>query len=216
MENQQPIISVVVPVYNQENYINDCLLSILKSNYPSDKFEIIVVDNASTDDTASVVQKLPVKYLYETKKGVSYARNKGIQNSSGEIIAFTDSDCIVTKNWLREIVKYFQTNGVGGVAGEIAPYLPVTPAELYASRIRHLSPLIYLNRSVLPFAVFANLAFRREVFDIIGLLDGLFLHAGESTDFCTRFFRETDMQLEYAPKALVFPPLRTGTTIDTA
>jgi GT2 family glycosyltransferase len=162
------------------------------------------VDNGSADRTAEIIKNFPVHYLLEMQRGVSFVRNKGIRASCGDIVAFTDADCIVTKGWLRELVKSFDEEGVGGVAGEIVPYLPRTPAERYAARVRHLSPQKYLSRPRLPFAVFANLCFRREVFDQIGLLDESFLTAGESTDFCTRLLRETGLKLRYAPSAIVF------------
>jgi GT2 family glycosyltransferase len=99
---------------------------------------------------------------------------------------------------------------VGGIAGEIVPFTPRTPAERYAARVRHLSPQKYLARPRLPFAVFANLAFRREVFDKIGVLDDS-LFQGDSTDFCTRFFRQAGLTLRYMPRALVFHRHRTCT-----
>jgi GT2 family glycosyltransferase len=89
------------------------------------------------------------------------------------------------------------------VAGEIVGYPGVTAAERYAARIRHLSPQKYLRRPILPFAVFANLAFRRKVFDRVGVLD-VDMAAGESTDFCTRFRRGSRRGLVYAPRAVVF------------
>ena len=76
-------------------------------------------------------------------------------------------------------------------------------AERYAARIRHLSPERYLRRPIFPFAVTANLAFRREVFDVVGLLDPRSPRGGESTDFCTRFFRGTGLELRLAPRAVV-------------
>jgi len=204
MKAGQPFVSVIVPVLNGEQTIRDCLISLMSMDYPQERREILVVDNGSTDRTADIVKSFPVYYLLEMQRGVSFVRNKGIRDSRGEIIAFTDSDCIVTKGWLRELVKSFDEERVGGVAGEIVPYLARTPAEQYAARVRHLSPQKYLSRPQLPFAVFANLCFRREVFDRIGFLDESFLSAGESTDFCTRLLRVTDLKLKYAPKAVVF------------
>jgi GT2 family glycosyltransferase len=203
MKAVQPFVSVIVPVLNGEQTIRDCLISLMSMDYPQERREILVVDNGSTDRTAEIVKSFPVYYLLEMQRGVSFVRNKGIRASRGDIVAFTDADCIVTRGWLREFVKAFDDERIGGVAGEIIPYLPLTPAERYAARVRHLSPQKYLSRPQLPFAVFANLGFRRDVFDQIGLLDESFLSAGESTDFCTRFFRRTDLKLKYAPKAVV-------------
>jgi GT2 family glycosyltransferase len=198
-----PFVSVVIPVLNGERTIKECLISLLKADYPSERREILVVDNGSTDRTAEIVKNFPVRYLREERRGCSAARNTGIRASQGEIIASTDADCIVSQGWLRELVRAFEEEGVGGVAGEVYAYPPKTPAERYAARVRSLSPQKYLSRPLLPFAAFPNLAFRREVFDRIGLLDET-VTLGESTDFCTRFLRGTGLKLKYVPNAVVF------------
>jgi glycosyltransferase involved in cell wall biosynthesis len=204
MENKvRPSVSVVVPVLNGEETIKDCLVSLLRTDYPEERREILVVDNGSTDRTAEIVKSLPVRYLREERRGCSAARNTGIKASRGEIVVSTDADCVVSRGWLREIVKAFDEEGVGAVAGEVVAYPPKTPAERYAARVRSLSPQKYLTRPLLPFAAFPNLAFRRDVFDRIGLLDES-VTLGESTDFCTRFLRGTGLRIEYAPNAVVF------------
>jgi len=199
-----PLVSVIIPVRNGADSIGSCLTSLAAADYPADRREIVVVDNGSTDRTAEIVRGFPVRYLTALeRRGAPAARNVGIRAAQGEILAFTDADCAVTKGWLRAIARAFEQPDVGAVAGEILPYPPTTPAERYASRVRHLSPQRYLARPRLPFAVFANLAFRREVFDRIGLLDEK-LFQGDSTDFCTRFVRGTGWKLEYVPQAVVF------------
>jgi cellulose synthase/poly-beta-1,6-N-acetylglucosamine synthase-like glycosyltransferase len=202
-ERVSPFVSVIIPVLNEERVIRECLTSLVELDYPPERREILVVDNGSTDRTAEIVKSFPVRYIREERRGSPFARNAGIRASQGEIVAFTDADCIVSRGWLRELVRAFDEEGVGGVAGEIVAYPPKTPAEWYAARVRHLSPQKYLSRPHLPFAVFANLAFRREVFDRIGLLDEAVLQ-GESTDFCTRFLRETGLKLKRVSKAVVF------------
>ena len=203
MVGKRPFVSVVIPVLNGERTIGDCLVSVLRGDYPQDRREILVVDNGSTDRTAEIIRGFPVRYLRDTQRGAAHARNRGIEASNGEIIAFTDADCVASSGWLRELANGFDAEEVGGVAGEILPYPPRTSAERYAARIRHLSPERYLRRPIFPFAVTANLAFRREVFDVVGLLDPRSPRGGESTDFCTRFFRGTGLELRLAPRAVV-------------
>ncbi len=181
-ERVSPFVSVIIPVLNEERVIRECLNSLVELDYPPERREILVVDNGSTDRTAEIIKTFPVRYLWEERRGASAARNKGIEASKGEILTFTDADCVVTTGWLREVVKAIDEEGVGGVAGEVVAYPPKTPAEWYAAKVRHLSPRKYLFRPIMPFAVFANLAFRRGVFEKIGLLDEGFLR-GESTDF---------------------------------
>jgi len=202
-QRTSPFVSVIIPVLNEERTIRECLTSLIKMDYPVERREILVVDNGSTDRTAEIVKSFPIQYLQEELRGSAAARNKGIKASRGEIVAFTDADCVVTTGWLWELVRAFDEEGVGGVAGEVVAYPPRTPAEWYAARVRHLSPQKYLSRPLLPFAAFANLSFRRDVFDRIGLLDET-IPLGESTDFCTRLLQGTDLKLKYAPKALLF------------
>jgi glycosyltransferase involved in cell wall biosynthesis len=199
-----PFVSVVIPVLNGEGHLSTCLDALHRMDYPAERHEILVVDNGSTDQTADVLRRYPVRALHEPRRGPARARNRGIAAARGDIVAFTDADCVPTTGWLREIVRGFSAGDVGGVAGEILPYPPKTPAEKYAARIRHLSPMRYMKREVFPFAVTANLAFRREVFERVGLLDVDSPRGGESTDFCTRFFRGTGQRLELAPHAIVF------------
>jgi len=208
MEKNFPFVSIIIPVLNEENFIADCLNAISQVDYHRDSYEIIVVDNGSNDKTTSIVNNFPVTLLKEEKSGCAAARNLGIKHSRGDIIISTDADCIVSKSWLRELVAVFQKKEAEGVAGEVVAYPPKTPAEIYAAKVRHISPQKYLSRPLLPFAAFANLAFRREVFEKIGYLDED-IPLGESTDFCTRFFRQAYFKFEYAPKAVVFHRHRT-------
>jgi GT2 family glycosyltransferase len=199
-----PFVSVVVPVLNGERTLEESLATLLGVDYPGDRREVIVVDNASTDRTAAILRAAPVRYMFEPRRGTAKARNLGIEAARGEIVAFTDADCLVTRSWLRELVAGFDGDQVGGVAGDILPFPPKTAAERHAARTRHLAPERYLHRPQLPFAVTANLAFRREVFDRVGLLDPEAPRGGECTDFCTRFFRQTGQRIELAPRAVVF------------
>jgi glycosyltransferase involved in cell wall biosynthesis len=197
-------VSVIIPVLDGEQTIRECLVSLLKMDYPVDRGEILVVDNGSTDRTAETVKTFPVRYLYEDQRGASHARNRGIEASKGAIIAFTDADCVVTTGWLRQLVRGFEDEAVGAVEGETVAYPPETPLERfiarrsYSQRARRRSPLY-------PYVILTNVAFRREVFDQIGLFDTRFPAAGgEDVDLTWRFLQETDLTLEYNPRAVVF------------
>lgn len=206
-----PFVSIVIPVLDGETMIDRCLTAVLNVDYPAEQREIVVVDNGSRDRTAEIVERYPVTLLHEPRRGSAAARNRGIEAARGDVVACTDADCLPTTVWLRELVKPFARAEVGGVAGEIVAFPPQTAAERHAARIRHLSPERYLQRPILPFAVTANLAFRRNVFERVGLLDPKIPRGGESTDFCTRFRRATDLLLEFAPKAIVLHRHRTST-----
>jgi glycosyltransferase involved in cell wall biosynthesis len=196
-----PFVSVIVPVRNGERMIRECIVSLLRADYPVERREILVVDNGSTDHTSEILADLPVRYLREERRGVSHARNRGIEASQGEILAFTDADCVVTTGWLRELVQAFDGEEIWGVAGEILAFPPRTPAERYTATRKGLWQRPALESRSGPFAITANVAFKRETFARIGLFDPAFIKA-QDKDFGWRFFRAGGMKLAYNPKAV--------------
>ncbi|MBU6447875.1 glycosyltransferase [Patescibacteria group bacterium] len=108
-KNQKPAITVVIPAYNEEQYIGACLQSLNKQDF-SGSCEIIVVDNNSTDRTAQVAEKYGAKVIKENRPGVSYARQTGFDSANSPIIASTDADSTVPANWLSTIAKKFSDN----------------------------------------------------------------------------------------------------------
>jgi cellulose synthase/poly-beta-1,6-N-acetylglucosamine synthase-like glycosyltransferase len=197
----EPFVTVVVPVRNGERTIGDNLASVIRSDYPRDRYEVLVVDNASTDRTAAIVRRYPVRYVREARRGPSAARNRGIEESRGEVVAFIDADCIATTRWLRELVSGFSEHDVLAVAGEILAYPPATRAERYDAMRKERWQAYALARDR-PFPVTANVAFRSETFDRIGRFDQR-LRAGEDQDFGWRFF-DAGLKLVYHDRALVF------------
>jgi len=114
-----PLVSVVIIVRNMQDTIGDCLESLMNQTLISSKFEVIVVDNNSTDNTREVVKQYPVKLLVEEQVGnFGGARNKGIKESKGEIIAFIDADCISERGWVEKVLNAHKTNpNIAGVGG---------------------------------------------------------------------------------------------------
>jgi len=114
------MISVIIPVYNDSENLQKCLTALKNQSINVDLFEVLVIDNNSEEDILHVVEKFGdrnVKYLKEEKIGSYAARNLGIANSQGEIIAFTDSDCIPKNDWLEKgtaCLKYATMPGVVG------------------------------------------------------------------------------------------------------
>jgi len=116
-KDKKPVISVVVPAYNEEKLLPQCLKA-LKNQCFDLPYEIIVVDNDSTDKTAEIARKAKVKVVFEKKKGISAARQKGIEVSQALIIVQTDADAVPCENWLSEIYSSFsQRNNIVAVAG---------------------------------------------------------------------------------------------------
>lgn len=98
-------VSVIVPFFNSERYITRCVEGLLQQSYPRENYEILMIDNNSSDASAETVRRYPgIRLLSETKQGAYAARNRGLQEAKGEIIAFTDADCVPTHDWLHHIV----------------------------------------------------------------------------------------------------------------
>ena len=192
-------VSIIVPVLNEQSTIGDLLRSLAKLNYPREKTEILVVDSGSSDNTQQIVRRFQIPLLIEVKKHTSYAaRNLGISKSSGDIIAFTDGDCIVSPSWLNDLVDGFADPKVGGVAGSILPLKPRTIVERFQAMTDE--PNHKPNHRPLPYAVTANVAFKREVFESIGRFDET-LPSGSDIDFTLRMQKSKRYSMRFLENA---------------
>ncbi len=199
-----PFVSVVVPVYNGAETIGACVHALLTQDYPADRREILVVDNNSTDDTARVVRALPVRYVAERGAQSSYAaRNAGVAAARGEILAFTDADCVPAPDWLRRGVAAFADAGVGGVAGVIRPQPPTTLAQRYAVEAHALSQETALQgNSYRPAAYTANAFYRRAAWEAAGGFDP-HVRSGGDADLAWRVQERAGLRIAYAGDAVV-------------
>jgi glycosyltransferase involved in cell wall biosynthesis len=117
------MISVVIPALNSASTISFTLSSIFSNSLSRDLFEVLVVDNGSSDKTVEIAERFPAKVFHCSKKGIGPARNFGISGSKGSIVCLTDSDCIVEKDWLERIFDSFDQNPeLDGVGGPVFPY----------------------------------------------------------------------------------------------
>ena len=119
MKLTRPFISVVIPAHNEEDSISRCLRSLGNLNYPSERYEVIVVNNNSTDKTREVVsQDFPmVRLIDEPRQGVVFARIRGAAEARGEIVAYTDADCTVPAGWLTRIAAAYADPTVVAAGG---------------------------------------------------------------------------------------------------
>jgi len=112
------IFSVIVPFLNEKPYIADCLQSLMSQDFDKNQYEVIFIDNGSTDGSDAIIKTNPnVKLLKEDRKSPYIARNKALSIAQGEIIAFTDADCYIQKDWLNQIYQTIQEKNVGIVLG---------------------------------------------------------------------------------------------------
>lgn len=197
-----PFISVVVPTYNEEENISSLIESLLLQDYPKDRYEIIIVDNNSSDKTFELALKYPVKALKQVKKGRPATINMGILASKGEIIANTDADCIVDKYWLSNIARCFNEENAGIVAGPIKKAEPRNRLEKSYRKRPDCSQHNQKNEKI-KLQGGANLSFRRDVLFKVGLFDEKLLR-GQDADICTRIQKQTNYRLIYHDSIIIY------------
>jgi len=119
-----PMVSVIVPAYNEAKNIKRCLKSILKQNYPKEKLEVIVVDDGSEDKTYEIAkgfQKHGVKVFRKRHEGKARALNFGLKKARGELVAVVDADSILDRDAIRKCISYFDSKEVAAVTSHILP-----------------------------------------------------------------------------------------------
>ena len=107
--NTKPFISIVIPTRNSQAVLKECLQSIKHLNYPEERLEVLIIDGLSTDDTRKIAEASGATIVINHKKATTAARNLGFDTAKGELIAYSDDDCIFDKNWLENSLKYFQS-----------------------------------------------------------------------------------------------------------
>lgn len=117
------LLSVVIPALNSASTIALTLSSIFSNKFPRESFEVLVIDNGSSDRTVEIARTYPVEIHHCSKKGIGPPRNLGIKMAKGEIVCLTDSDCIVERDWLEKIRSFFEQNpDADSVGGPVLPY----------------------------------------------------------------------------------------------
>jgi glycosyltransferase involved in cell wall biosynthesis len=204
-QDQLLSVSIIVPVRNGVKTIGLLLDALLKQDYPEDKTQIIIVDNDSRDHTASIVKRYPVILEQENGKISSYAaRNKGLSVASGEIIAFTDADCIPESGWVREGVRALSKQNADAAGGRIKFVFSgrKTAAACFDS-LNNLRNDRFIEREI--GAITANLFVRTELFRRLGLFQEVI--SGGDINWTGKALSE-GYSLVYIPEAVVRHPAR--------
>jgi glycosyltransferase involved in cell wall biosynthesis len=163
-------ISVVVPFHNSAEFIEACTRALLSQRYPRDAFEIIMIDNNSTDGSAAIVRRYPeIKLFTETKPGSYAARNRGVREARGAIIAFTDSDCAPGPDWLQTIWKAMAVPGLALIQGRCYLGSGSLPLALLADYEAKKAAYTFTSqKKELYYGYTNNMAIRRDVYDRVG------------------------------------------------
>lgn len=197
-----PSVSVVVCSYNGGSTLRECLASLMKLDYPD--FEVILVDDGSTDDTPQIAADFPqVICIRQENRGLSVARNVGAAKARGEIVAYTDSDCVADEHWLRYLVLAMEDQQVEAIGGpNITPYSDGMVARCVAASPGNPSHVMLDDRYA-EHVPGCNLAVRRDVLVELGGFDAQFRTAGDDVDLCWRLL-DAGMNIGYAASAMVW------------
>jgi glycosyltransferase involved in cell wall biosynthesis len=201
MSERLPRASVIVPAYNAGRWIRRCLESILASSYPRGRFEVICVDNSSTDRTAEILRdfRSEITVLQEKKPGAAAARNAGLQVASGPMIAFTDADCIADPDWLREIVKPVWASRADAAGGRIMARPEARSVELFGELVHDHAKAIQHHRP--PYLITMNMSVRLDMLKVIGYFDERWMR-GQDADLSCRILAAGG-SFAYAPEAVI-------------
>jgi glycosyltransferase involved in cell wall biosynthesis len=203
---KDPAVTVIVPFLNAERTIG-ALLRGLESLRPTElgAAEFVFVDNGSTDAGPALVEAAAIpesRLVVQPTPGVSAARNRGLALARGEIVALIDSDCVPSRQWLRELVAPFQDPAVHLVAGGLASFPPRTAAQRFAARYG-LNDAHRTLQMALPFANGRNMAVRRSSAEHVeGWAEDVL--RGDDIDFSTRLLDAVGGSIEYRERALAY------------
>lgn len=199
---RRPMVSVVICAYNAERTMRACLESLTRLRYPN--YEVVIVDDGSRDRTAEIAMEFPqFRLIRQPNKGLSVARNVGLHAAHGEIVAYTDSDCVVDPDWLTLMVRAIVEDSLDGCGGpNYAPHeegrieacvaaSPGAPCHVLTAddRAEHLAG--------------CNMAFSKPALVALGGFDPQFTAAGDDVDMCWRLL-DAGYRLGYCPSAFVW------------
>jgi len=197
-----PKVSVVVASYNGGRTLKACLDSLGRLNYPD--YEVILVDDGSTDDTPQIAQLYQsLRYIHQENRGLSAARNTGIEAATGEIVAFTDSDCRADEDWLFNLVSDLLRSEFTGIGGHnfLPPEDSDVPAAVMASPGGPAH--VMLTDREAEHIPGCNMAFYKWALEEIGGFDPVFRKAGDDVDVCWRL-QKAGYKLGFSPAGFVW------------
>lgn len=200
-ERPWPRVSVVVCVYNGAATLAECLLGLQQLDYPD--YEVIVVDDGSTDNTAAIATECDARVIRTENRGLSNARNSGMEAATGEIVAYIDSDARPDREWLTYLTHTFVTTSHVAVGGpNVSPpgdgFVPDCVARSPGNPVH-----VLLSDRVAEHIPGCNLAVRKAALQAIGGFDGQFRIAADDVDACWRL-QDAGGTLGFNPAAMVW------------
>ncbi len=197
-----PRVSVVVPAFNAGKTLGECLSALGRQSAEPGSYEIIVVDDGSRDDTSKVAESFPVRCIRQQNAGPASARNRGACEARGEIVLFTDSDCVPDPGWISEMTRPFADPGVSAVKGAYRTEQRSLAARFAQVEFEERFDLLRKAPSIDMVDTYSA-AYRREVFREAGGFDESFPVANnEDTELSYRLSRE-GRKMVFNPAAVV-------------
>ena len=207
-EDKESLVSIIVPMYNEEKRIGKCIESLINQSYPSNKYEIVIVSDGCTDNSEEIVEgirssrpDIQMRLVRQENQGAGAARNFGVLHAKGEILIFIDADCKAGSDWIEEMVNPLLQCDVLGVQGayktEQRGITALFSQLEFEERYEKLS-----KRDHVDFVGAFSAAYRREVFERHGGFNTM-LTMNEDVDFAFRVSR-TGGKLSFNPRAVVY------------
>jgi O-antigen biosynthesis protein len=201
LREEWPRASVVVCAYQAQDTIEECLWSLTELDYPN--YEILVVDDGSTDATAPIARRFPVRLLSRERLGLSRARNVGLEHAEGEIVAYIDADARADPDWLTYLVLALEAQETAGVGGP-NPAPPDDPPVAQCVARAPGGPIhVLLDDERAEHVPGCNMAFWRERLLEIGGFDPTYRAAGDDVDVCWKLL-DRGYDIRFHPSALVW------------
>ena len=202
LSNHGPYFSVVVCTRNGSATLEACLAALEKQTY--EKYEVIVVDDGSTDNVPAIAAAHhSVRYLRQDHSGLSVARNTGKDAARGDVVVYTDDDCVPDHDWLRFLASAFDDPSWVAAGGPNLPPPPRNNTERCVAAAPGGPCHVLLNDEEAEHLPGCNLAIRKSALDAIGGFDSVFRAAGDDVDVCWRL-REAGGRLRFVPGAMVW------------
>ena len=198
----RPAVSVIVAVYDAQETVRACLDSLLALDDPPAPCEVIVVDNGSRDATPDILETYgrALTVLREARRGPAAARNAGLRHATGNVVAFTDADCVVDRHWLRRLAAALADPTVGAVGGRIQALRPCGRIAEFGERVHDHARAI--QQLTPPYAITMNWASRRAVLEALGGFNPDLMRCSD-VDLAYRLVH-AGYRLVYAPDAVVY------------
>lgn len=195
--------SVVIPAHNASGTIEECLQALARQSLPGTEYEVIVVDDGSSDSTRATATRYGVEVLTQDHQGPAAARNLGVAHARGEVVLFTDADCVPTSDWIESMLAPFGDDQIAGAKGVYRTHQKELVARFVQLEYEDKYGLMRKERYI-DFIDTYSAAYRKEVFNNNEGFDPAFPRAsGEDIEFSYRL-AERGYKMIFVPRAIVF------------